>query len=116
MLLGGSGVKDQFDVWRFNFPDKGEHPVVLISHPDFCARAVVNVLFCTSQRQGREPKPYEVLLNGEDGMDWETFCDCSILWSIERAGLSNQRGQVTLERRRLLRAKVRDLLRLMATD
>ncbi len=35
-------MKDQFDVWRFNFPDKGgEHPVVLISHPDICARAAV---------------------------------------------------------------------------
>jgi PemK-like, MazF-like toxin of type II toxin-antitoxin system len=75
-------VKSQFDVWRFNFPDKGEHPVVLISHPDFCSRAVVNVLFCTSQRQSRHSKPYEVLLNGADGMDWETFCDCSILYTV----------------------------------
>jgi mRNA-degrading endonuclease toxin of MazEF toxin-antitoxin module len=57
-------VKDQFDVWRFNFQDKGgEHPVVLISHPDICARsAVVNVLFCTSQRQSRRPYPHEVML------------------------------------------------------
>lgn len=46
-------MKDQFDVWWFTFPDKGEHPVVIISHPDRCARAaLVNVLFCTSQRQG----------------------------------------------------------------
>jgi len=49
-------MKDQFDVWRFRFPDKGEHPVVIISHPDRCARsALVNVLFCTSQRQSRQP-------------------------------------------------------------
>jgi hypothetical protein len=49
-------MKDQFEVWRFNFPMKGEHPVVLISHPDDCARAeVINVLFCTSQRQSRKP-------------------------------------------------------------
>ena len=50
-------MKDQFEVWRFVFPEKGgEHPVVLISHPDFCARAkVINVLFCTSQRQNRPP-------------------------------------------------------------
>ena len=67
-------MKDQFDVWRFEFPEKGEHPVVLISHPDRCARgALINVLFCTSQRQSRAPHPYEVLLNGTDGMDWETF-------------------------------------------
>src|ERR1035441_1507859 len=33
-------VKAQFDVWRCNFPAKGgEHPAILISHPDICARA-----------------------------------------------------------------------------
>ena len=109
-------MKDQFEVWRFNFPEKGEHPVILISHPDFCARSVVNVLFCTSQRQSRHPKPFEVMLNGEDGMDWETFCDCSILWSVPSAQLFGKRGTVTLERRRAIRLKVRDLFRLLATD
>jgi hypothetical protein len=60
-------VKDPFDVWRFDFPGKGEHPVVLISHPNRCARgALVNVLYCTRQRQSRQPYPYEVLLNGAD--------------------------------------------------
>ena len=44
----------QFDIWTFNFPKQGEHPCVLISHPDRCARAeVVNVLYCTSQKQNR---------------------------------------------------------------
>ena len=56
-------MKNQFDVWRFDFPKKGEHPVVLISHPDLCARAaVVDVLFCTSQRQNRKAYPHEVML------------------------------------------------------
>lgn len=107
----------QFDIWTFDFPKKGEHPCVLISHPDRCARAeVVNVLYCTSQKQNRQPYPFEVALDIEDGLNWETFCDCSLLWSIERAGLFNQRGRVTLERRRTMRVKVRDLLRLMGTD
>lgn len=107
----------QFDIWSFEFPGKGVHPCVLISHPDRCASAaVVNILFCTSQQQSRPPYPFEVTLNGEDGMAWETFCNCSLLWSVERAKLHNQRGHVSLERRRAIRAKVRDLLRLMATD
>ena len=110
-------MKDQFDIWRFNFPEKGEHSVVLISHPDRCARgSVVNVLYCTSQRQSRRPAPYEVMLNGEDGFDWETFCDCSILYSVPTAGLFGRRGKVVLERRRAIRTKVRDLFRLNATD
>src|SRR5258706_15453680 len=105
-------MKDQFEVWRFDFPGKGEHPAILISHPDFCARAVVNVLFCTSQRQSRPPRPFEVMLNGEDGMDWETFCDCSILYAVPTSGLFGRRGEVTLERRRALRAVLRDMFRL----
>ena len=109
-------MKAQFDVWRFKFPTKGEHPVVLISPTDLCAQSIVNVLYCTSQRQSRTPKPYEVALNGADGMDWETFCDCSILWSVPSAALFDKRGEVTLERRRAIRAKVRDLFRLVATD
>ncbi len=110
-------MKDQFDVWWFTFPDKGEHPVVVISHPDRCAKAaVVNVLFCTSQRQSRKPYPYEVMLNGADGMDWETFCDCSIMYTVKSDLLFNCRGHVTLERRRAIRAKLRDVFRLAATD
>ena len=110
-------MKDQFDVWRFDFPDKGEHPVVLISHPDFCARAaVVNVLFCTSQRQSRKPRPYEVMLNGTDGMDWETFCDCSTMYAVKSDRLFGRRGRVSLERRRAIREKLRDVFRLQATD
>jgi mRNA-degrading endonuclease toxin of MazEF toxin-antitoxin module len=111
-------VKDQFDVWRYNFPDKGgEHPVVLISHPDICARsAVVNVLFYTSQRQSRRPYPHEVMLNGEDGMDWETFCDCSCLYAVKSADVFGKRGRVTLERRRQIRANIRSVFLLSATD
>ena len=109
-------MKKQFDVRRFNFPGRGEHPVVIISHDDFCAGAVVNVLYCTSQRQSRTPKPYEVLLNGTDGMDWETFCDCSTFFSVPSAALFNKRGHVSLERRRTLRSKIRDVFRLAAMD
>jgi mRNA-degrading endonuclease toxin of MazEF toxin-antitoxin module len=110
-------MKDQFEVWRFNFPDKGEHPVVLISHPDICARsAVINVLFCTSQRQDRKPYPYEIMLNSAEGLDWETLCDCSTMYAIRSDQLFGRRGRVSLERRRAIRAKLRHLFRLQATD
>jgi len=110
-------MKDQFDVWRFNFPETGEHPVVLISHPDLCERAaVVNVLFCTSQRQSRRPKPHEIMLNGADGMDWETFCDCTIMYAVRYDQLFGHRGRITLERRRAIRAKLQAIYRLQAMD
>lgn len=77
---------------------------------------MVNVLFCTSQRQSRLPHPYEVALNGADGMDWETFCDCSTLYAVKSSLLFGKRGRVTLERRRTIRAKIRALFLLNATD
>jgi hypothetical protein len=56
------------------------------------------------------------MLNSADGFDWETFCDCSILYTVPNNGLFGKRGRVSLERRRAIRAKIRDLLRLSATD
>jgi len=110
-------MKDQFDVWRFNFPEKGEHPVVLISHPDICARAaVVNVLYCTSQRQSRRPRSHEVMLNSADGFDWETFCDCATMYAVRSDQLLRKAGRVSLERRRVIRSRIRDIFRLQATD
>lgn len=111
-------MKDQFEVWRYVFPEKGgAHPVVLISHPDICAKAkVVNVLFCTSQRQSRRPYPSEVMLNGADGLDWETFCDCSVMYAVKSDLLFNKRGRVTLERRRAIRSLLRDMFLLSDTD
>jgi mRNA-degrading endonuclease toxin of MazEF toxin-antitoxin module len=116
-------MKDQFHVWEYEFPglltpDKGgSHPVVLISHPDRCKRMkYINVLFCTSQRQNRQPYPYEVLLDAADGLDWETFCDCSMLWAVDASKLTHHRGQVTPERRNAIREKIRDVLLLSERD
>ncbi len=110
-------MKAQFEIWDCDFEHKGLHPAVLISHPDRCAGAAwLNVLYCTSQRQSRPPYPFEVMLDTEDGLNWESFCDCSILWSVAASRLKARRGQVTLERRRAIREKVRNMFRLAATD
>ena len=110
-------MKNQFEVWRYNFPERGEHPCVIISHPDIAARAqYVNILYCTSQRQNRPPKPVEVSLDTADGMDWETFVNCSAMWLVASADLFGKRGQVTPERRNAIRDKLRDIFRLAARD
>ncbi len=49
-------------------------------------------------------------------MDCETFCDCSTLYAVKSTLLFGKRGRVTLERRRAIRARVRDLFLLNATD
>ena len=108
----------QWDIANFDFPAPvGEHPVVLISHPDRAALSkLVNVLYCTTQRQARPPGPDEVLLNAEDGFDWETFCRCDHIFSVERDRLKRRPGpgKVTLERRRQISARIIHLFRLQA--
>jgi mRNA-degrading endonuclease toxin of MazEF toxin-antitoxin module len=99
--------KHKWDIWTFDFPDKGPHPVVLISHHDRCDRGkVVNVLFCTSQRQARSPHTYEVLLNSADGLNWESFVICDLIYAVPSDALHDFRGQVTGERRKAIRRKL----------
>jgi len=110
-------IKQQWDTWGIRLPVKGVHPVVLISHPDHCACSrVINALYCTSQRQTRAPLENEVILDTEDGLDWQTFCACDHLLSIDSAELLDFRGHVTFERRRTIRQKIIALFRLLASD
>jgi mRNA-degrading endonuclease toxin of MazEF toxin-antitoxin module len=109
--------KRKWEVWTYDFPEKGPHPVVLISHPDRCERgAIVNVLYCTSQRQARTAKPTEVLLNGTDGLDWETFVACDLIYAVPTSALTNRRGLVTRERRRAIRGKLISIFGLLEND
>ena len=109
--------KQQWEIWTLDFPGRGEHPAVLGSHPDRCARAaVVNVLYCTSQRQSRPAQENEVVLNSADGLDWETFCVCDHLYSVGTGQLKRKRGKVSRERRRAVRRKLIQFYRLLADD
>lgn len=98
---------NQFDIFTFNFPEAGPHPAVIVSHPDRVKNAsAVNVLICSSARAARPPRAHEVLLNGSDGLDWETLCRCDLLYSVQKNGLSQRRGRVTRERQRAIVAKI----------
>jgi mRNA-degrading endonuclease toxin of MazEF toxin-antitoxin module len=106
----------QWDIGSYDFPAPvGEHPVVIISNPDRAARAkLVNVLYCTSQKQARPPGPEEVMLNGSDGLDWETYCRCDHVFSIERGHIKTFRrpAKVSPERRRQIAARIVEIFRL----
>lgn len=56
------------------------------------------------------------MLNGADGMDWETFCDCSHIYSVESSELFGKRGHVSLERRRAIRGLIKEMFLLNETD
>lgn len=106
----------QWDIGNFEFPQPiGEHPVVIISNPERAARSkLVNVLYCTSQRQSRPPGPDEVLLNGADGLDWETYCRCDHIFSVERDRVKARLNpaKVTISRRRQIAMKLIEMYRL----
>jgi len=93
----------QWDIWTCDFADAGPHPAVIISHPDRAARApLVNVLIGSSQKASRPARENEVVLNGADGLDWETLVKCDLLYLVEKERLYRQRGTVTAVRRRAL--------------
>jgi mRNA-degrading endonuclease toxin of MazEF toxin-antitoxin module len=93
----------QWDIWTCDFADAGSHPAVVISHPDRVARApLVNVLIGSSQRATRAPRESEVMLNGADGLDWETLVKCDLMYLVEKARLYRHRGSVGMARRRAL--------------
>jgi len=93
----------QWDIWTCDFADAGPHPAVIISHPDRAARApLVNVLIGSSQKASRPARENEVVLNGADGLDWETLVKCDLLYLVEKERLYRSRGTVTAVRRRAL--------------
>jgi len=108
----------QWDIASFEFPAPvGEHPVVITSNPDRLAHArLANVLYCRTQRQARVSGPEEVLLNTEDGLDWETFCRCDHIFSVECCRLKRRArpARVTIERRRQISDRIIQIFRLRA--
>jgi mRNA-degrading endonuclease toxin of MazEF toxin-antitoxin module len=90
-----------FDVFNCQPPDwKEPHPAVIVSHPDRSARKpVVEVIMCSTARANRSPEPGEILLDKEDGLDWETICFCDLIYAVRRDDLKARRGEVSEARR-----------------
>jgi len=49
-------------------------------------------------------------------LSWETFCNYAVLYSVDTDKLFDRRGEVTLERRRAIRALIKELFLLNSTD
>ena len=56
----------------------------------------------SSQKASRPARENEVVLNGADGLDWETLVKCDLMYLVEKERLYRQRGTVTAVRRRAL--------------
>jgi hypothetical protein len=89
---------------------------VLISHPDLCAQAkVINVLFCTTSVKAGQFGRMRFCLTALMAWIGKRF-DCSIIYAIRSDLLSGKRGRVSLERRRAIRAALRDMFLLGESD
>ncbi len=96
-----------FEVWRFHFEGKGASRRPDLA-PDICARAKVVNRALLHQPAAKPAAPsHGSVLNGADGMDWETFCDCSTIYAVESSKLFGQRGRVTWSGGGAIRAKLR---------
>jgi len=60
------------------------------------------VLIGSSQKANRPARENEVVLNGADGLDWETLVKCDLMYLVEKERLYRRRGTVTAARRRFL--------------
>jgi mRNA-degrading endonuclease toxin of MazEF toxin-antitoxin module len=89
-----------WDIYTYD-PGFGDHPAVIISHPERAAnKPTVEILLCSSQRAGRSAKANEVLLDSADGLTWETLCKCDLILAVDKGELHHPRGSVSQERRK----------------
>mgnify|MGYP001561734212 CR=1 FL=1 len=95
----------QWDIVRFRIrPQDAElHPGVVLSGEEWCASAHttnVNVLACSKRVPAVAVKPHQVVLNGADGLEFQSTADCRFLPIITKEGVSEVIGRGSLERRR----------------
>jgi mRNA-degrading endonuclease toxin of MazEF toxin-antitoxin module len=97
-----------WEIWQWEFPH-GSHPAVIVSpeargaNPDI---QTVNLLGCSTKRAQSAPRIHEVMLDTEDGLDWETLCRCDVLFLADKAELTRRRGRLSPERRRQVGQKI----------
>ena len=107
----------QWDVVRVRIrpEDRDEHPAVVITCDEFCLdmrRNAVNVLYGSTKRPAASLEPYEVTLNGADGLERPSIFNCGHLYTIDRRKITSILGRVTPERRRQIGRKVVSTFRL----
>ena len=105
----------QWEIWKCrDLPgfDRDHWFVILsgqerIDNPRFLK---INGLACFTLRGS--PKQTDVLLNGADGFEGPTACQCDFAFILEKAKLHSRIGQIGVERQRIIKAKLKEVLRL----
>jgi mRNA-degrading endonuclease toxin of MazEF toxin-antitoxin module len=88
---------------------------VVISAPEWCLneeRLRLNVLACSKRVPSEGAKAHQVLLNGADGLEFQTVCGCEFFHVVARDSLVEKIGRVSAVRRRAIGRKLNEVLRL----
>lgn len=109
----------QWDIARFRIrpQDRDLHPGIVISGEEWCASGYVsnlNVLACSKRVPGDPVKPHQIVVNGADGLEFQTTVDCRFFHIISKEGVTEIVGRVTPERRRAIGRKINEVLRLIS--
>jgi len=103
----------QWQIWKCRPPRfERDHWFVILSgqerldHPQ---RLQVNGLACY-KLQG-DPKKLDVRLNGADGFDGPTVCQCDFIFALDRRKLHSSLGSVTWERQQAIKSKLKEVFR-----
>ena len=107
----------QWDIVRVRIDpkDRDHHPAVVLSCEEDCQDAQcrrVNVLYGTKRVPAAPAEPWQVILNGADGLDFQTLVDCGIFYLVDKDRCSPSIGSVGVERRRAIGRKINEILRL----
>jgi hypothetical protein len=108
----------QWDIVRFRIKtqDRDLHPGIVLSGEEWCASNYttnLNVLACSKRAPGDQVKPHQVVLNGADGLEFQTTVDARFLYVIQKDGVSEVIGRVSPERRRVIGRRIIEILRLL---
>ena len=71
-------------------------------------KAKVVVLKCTTLTPGQPFRVHDLntTLNGEDGLDRTTLCECDLFYTLEKASLKRRRGEVCFARQQDIARKM----------
>ena len=101
---------------KFRATDRDTHPGVIVSNEEHCLDeriSRVNVLHGTKIAPGNPARPHQVVLNGAEGLDFSTAIDCGYFYGVDKDDIVASVGSVAPERRRILKRKIIEVLRLL---
>ena len=104
----------QWEVWKTKPSGfEAEHWFVILSAPerlDNTRFTKINGLACFTLRG--EPLNTDVRLNGADGFEAATVCQCDLIYLLDKSQLHSPLGLVSWERQQQIKSKLHEVLRL----